>query len=118
MNGRSLYKLMIVLIAAVVLLPSARAQKHVSTEEALNAAVAKPTPDYSPIARQLKLQGAVEVDAFISEDGKVERVESVSGNPVLVKCAEETLKRWKFTPFTEDGKPVKAEAVLAFRFKL
>lgn len=114
-------KSLIVLFAAAALLvpvASAQAVKHVATAEALNNATSKPQPEYSGMARQLKLQGPVEVNAFISEDGKVEKVESISGNPVLVKCAEDALKRWKFTPFTEDGKPVKAVAALSFTFKM
>jgi len=112
--------LIVLFAAAAMLLPAAHAQspKHVPTAEALSNARSKPQPEYSGMARQLHLQGPVEVNAFISEDGKVEKVESISGNPVLFKCAEEALKRWKFTPFTEDGKPVKAVASLNFTFKM
>jgi len=107
-----------VLVAAGASLAPAQTVKHVSTEEALSAATSKPIPEYSPMARQLKVQGNVLVNAYISEDGKVERIESVSGNPMLVRCAEDALRHWKFAPFMEDGKPVKAVASLTFSFKL
>ena len=34
--------------------------------------------------------------AFVLEEGTVERVEVVSGNPVLGKSAGEALRKWKF----------------------
>lgn len=97
---------------------SAQTVKHVNHAEAMSAAVQKVAPEYSGMARQLKLTGNVEVNVFISEDGKVEKVESVSGNPVLFRSAEDAVKKWKFTPFTEDGKAVKAVAAMSFSFKL
>jgi TonB family protein len=60
----------------------------------------------------------VELDAFVGEDGAVETAKTVNGNPVLGKAAEEAVKRWKFTPFKEDGKAVKVIVNLAFTFKM
>lgn len=96
----------------------AQTVKHVTTQEAMDAATSKPVPEYSAMARQLKVQGQVSVNVYISEEGKVERVETVTGNPMLLKCAEDGVRRWKFAPFLEDGKPVKATATLSFNFKL
>jgi TonB family protein len=106
------------LAALCACLGSAQTVKHLTHAEAIEAATAKPTPEYSGMARQLKVQGQVQVNAYITEEGKVERVEAVSGNPMLIRCAEEALHHWKFTPITEDGKPVKAVASLSFSFKL
>ena len=95
-----------------------QSEMHLTHAEALDAATAKPAPQYSNVARQLKLQGTVQVNVSISEDGKVDHVQSVSGNPVLFHCVEDALKGWKFTPFSESGRPAKAVAAMSFSFKL
>jgi len=91
--------------------------KRVSQAEAVAAAVSKAAPEYSPIAKQLRLAGAVEMEVIIGEDGSVEDIKTVSGNPVLAKSATAALKKWKFTPFKADGQPVKAISTIAFNFK-
>ncbi|HUA59863.1 MAG TPA: TonB family protein, partial [Verrucomicrobiae bacterium] len=58
------------------------------------------------------------LDATISEEGKVEKVAIVSGNPMLTHPAAEALKMWRFKPFLEDGKPVKVVAPVSFSFKV
>lgn len=104
-------------LLAVAGLASADSEKHLSSSESMAAAVSKPQPEYSAIAKQLKLEGAVSLNAYVTEEGTVDRVETVSGNPVLVRSAEEALKRWKFSKQTEDGKPVKFVATVTFNFK-
>jgi protein TonB len=84
----------------------------------MNAAVQKPDPAYPPLARQLKLEGSVQLEALILENGAVDNVNIVSGNPVLTRAGVDALKHWKFTPFQSGGKPVKALAPITFDFKL
>jgi protein TonB len=90
----------------------------VSRAEALSAATTKPSPAYPVIAKQLKVEGEVTVQVTIGEEGKVEASTPVSGNPILTKAAVDTLKDWRFTPFKNAGKPVKAQTVLSFVFKM
>jgi TonB family protein len=106
------------LVMSCATLASGQTIKRMTHPEAVEAAKNKPTPEYSSMAKQLRVQGNVQVNAYISEDGKVERTEAVSGNPLLIKCAEEALRKWTFQPITDDGKPVKAVANLTFSFKL
>ena len=92
--------------------------KRITQAQAVGAAIEKPAPGYSTVARQLRLEGTVAVNAYISDDGTVDRVEGVSGNPVLLKAAADALKHWKFRPIQQDGRAVKAVAELSFNFKL
>jgi TonB family protein len=73
-------------------------------------------PPYPDEAREQKLQGQVVVRAFVSETGDVEKVEEVSGDPMLAKAAIDAVKNWKFKPFIRNGKPVKASTKLSFNF--
>ena len=55
---------------AVLLLNTGLAQeapKKVTKAEGLNAVTSKVAPEYPPIARQLKIEGAVELEAVVTE---------------------------------------------------
>jgi TonB family protein len=92
--------------------------KRVSSDEAMKAVTSKTKPEYDTIARSLKLSGSVSLDVTIAEDGTVETVAVVSGNPVLARLATTAMKRWKFTPFKSDGKAIKVIAEIGMKFNL
>jgi protein TonB len=98
--------------------PSLEAQVKVGDAQAKQAAVVKVMPEYPAMAKQMRLSGRVELEATIDLEGNVEKVQVVSGNPLLSSAAVAAVKKWKFNPFTEDGKPIRAVANIAFDFKL
>ncbi len=91
---------------------------QVEEADALAAAVTKHEPAYPPVARQLRVQGKVTVQATIDEEGKVAGCEPVSGNAILTAAAVNAVKTWKFKPFTSGGKPARAVAKLTFNFQM
>jgi protein TonB len=107
-------------LVAVSVLPglAQEAQKKASRTEGMSAALSKVQPDYPPIAKQLKIQGVVELEAVVDTSGEVEKVIILNGSPVLTKASVDALKKWKFKPFTEDGKAVTALVPVSFTFKL
>jgi len=94
------------------------APKKITKSEALSALTNKVQPEYPTVARQLRIQGTVELTLLVAENGSVKKVEIVSGNPVLNGPAASTAKNWKFKPFTEDGKPIEVVAPVSLDFKL
>jgi len=111
-------RLFLLMSLVMVTVAYGQAPKKVSKSEALGAIASKVAPEYPPVAKQLRIEGTVELEATVAEDGSVEDVNIVSGNPVLTKPAATALKRWKFTPFTDGGKPVKAVAPVSMTFKM
>lgn len=113
-----------VLLPALAILALATASagqepaKKVSEAEATSAAISKVAPVYPSTARQLKIEGQVELDVFIGLEGSVEDVKIVSGNPILTKPAADAFRKWKFRPFAEDGKPIRVMAHFTVTFKL
>lgn len=103
--------------AGIALAGSCFADLRISTADAMKQATAKPTPEYSAMARQMKISGRAEVEAVIAPDGSVESAKAISGNPLLTGPAVTAVKRWKFTPFTANGEAIRAVAVLSFEFK-
>lgn len=69
------------------------------------------------MARQMKVIGRMEVEATVGTDGNVETVKVLTGNPLLTNSAVNAVKKWKFTPFTENGDLSKAIATLSFDFE-
>jgi protein TonB len=90
---------------------------RVTQADAVAAATAKSSPEYPSVAKQLKIEGTVALDVYISEAGEVEKVNITSGNPVLTKPAADALKKWKFKPFQVNGESVKALTSMTFSFK-
>jgi TonB family protein len=90
----------------------AQAELRVSMAEALKAAVKRPSPTYSPIAKQMRVAGDVEVEVNITKDGDVENVKVLSGNALLTAPVVKAVKEWKFSPFASE-----AVTQLKFTFK-
>jgi periplasmic protein TonB len=94
------------------------APKKVTKSEAMNAVASKVSPDYPIMAKQLRIQGTVELEAVVAESGEVAKVEIVSGNPILTAASVQAVKRWKFKPFLDDGRAVRVLAPISLDFKL
>ena len=108
----------ILALAAAGILTGQEGAIHLSQSEAMKAAKERPAPDYPPMAKQLHLEGEVQVQAHISESGAVEDAKPLTGNAVLATAAVNAIRRWKFTPIMSEGKPHKAVADISFNFKL
>jgi periplasmic protein TonB len=103
--------------AALMLAPCAFAELRISGADALKNATSRVQPAYSPVARQMKVAGKVEVEAQVDESGNVGAVKALNGNPLLTQSAIAAVQKWKFEPFTEAGKPAAAVVTLSFEFK-
>jgi len=93
-------------------------EMRVTQPDAMRAVVKKVQPDYNPIARQMRVQGDVEVEAHVSDVGEVTDVKVLSGNALLTSGVIKAVKDWRFQPFQENGKASQAVATLRFSFKL
>ena len=58
----------------------------------------KVAPVYPELAKRMKIEGAVKVEASVDADGKVTDVKTISGNHALAVAAEEAVRKWKFVP--------------------
>ena len=60
-------------------------------------------PLYPDIARHLKIEGTVVVEAVVDPAGKVTGVKAVTGSKVLSFAAEEAVRKWTFVPAPEQS---------------
>jgi len=75
-------------------------------------------PDYPMQARQLRIEGAVQVEATISKEGNVSNVKVLGGHPILARAATEAIKQWKYRPYLLNSTPVEIETQITINFKL
>jgi len=91
---------------------------RVAQPDAMRAIVKNTQPEYNPIARQMRVQGDVEVEARVSDSGEVTGVKVLSANALLTAPVVRAVKDWRFQPFQDNGKPSQAVTTLRFSFKL
>jgi len=75
-----------------------------------------PMPDYPATARSLNVQGKVDVQVTIDEQGKVISAKAVSGHPTLRGAAEKAAWGARFTPTLLSNVPVKVTGVIVYNF--
>ncbi len=82
-----------------------------------NVTVSVP-PDYPLLARQMKVQGAVSLQALISREGNIQELQILSGPAILAVAAREAVKQWHFKPYLQNGQPVETEARITVNFTI
>ena len=75
-------------------------------------------PEYPPLARQAHIQGEVQVDAILDEQGNVIDMKIVSGPPLLYQAALDALKKWKYEPTYLNDQPIAVEMIVKISFQL
>jgi beta-lactamase regulating signal transducer with metallopeptidase domain len=80
--------------------------------------ISKTDPVYPPLALQARISGTVKFIATVGTDGKVEKLQLVSGHPLMVKAAKDAVLNYVYHPATVDGKPVPFETEVIVPFKL
>lgn len=75
-------------------------------------------PEYPLLARQMKVQGAVELHAQIGKDGGVQTLQVVGGPAILADAAREAVKQWRFKPYMQNGQPVETQVPITVNFTI
>ena len=78
----------------------------------------KVKPVYPSNAMQMRLQGAVLLQANIGKDGSIVGIRQTSGDPVLGKAAIDAVRQWKYKPYFLNGEPVEVQTQITVNFKL
>ncbi len=74
-------------------------------------------PSYPAAAKQLRIEGAVNVQVLIDESGNVVSATAVSGHPLLRAVSVNAARQSKFTPTFLSKQPVKVTGVIVYQFK-
>jgi protein TonB len=75
-------------------------------------------PTYPLLAKQMKVQGSVVLQALIGKDGNIQELRVVSGPTILSAAAREAVKQWRFKPYFQSGQAVDTEARITVNFTI
>jgi protein TonB len=75
-------------------------------------------PVYPPIARAIRLQGSVVIEAIISRTGRLESVNVVSGPDMLRKAASDAVAAARYRPYLLNGEPTEVKTVYTVVFSM
>jgi len=80
--------------------------------------IRKVTPEYPAIAKAARIQGTVVIQAIIGRDGKIADLRTVSGPPMLLRPALESVRSWEYQPYLLEGEPIEVETEINVVFSL
>jgi protein TonB len=75
-------------------------------------------PTYPPLARQARIQGTVKLTAEIAKDGTIQKLEVISGHPLLIPAALQAVKQWVYKPTLLNGQAVEVITQIDVNFTL
>ena len=107
---------------------TAQEQKHVPTccepesaklSQAQTKALVKKTEPINPpcCADMLHINGTIVLEISVDPGGDVTCVQMVSGHPLIIGVAIDSLKRWKFQPYSSKGTQRSFCGQVALRFR-
>jgi len=73
-------------------------------------------PAYPQTARQLRISGTVHLLGIIAKDGTIQKLQVLSGHPLLRQAAIDAVSQWVYRPTVLNGQPVEVEAPIEVIF--
>jgi len=99
--------------------PTPAVPKILKVSRVLNSeALSLPTPNYPPLARNIRLQGRVIVQVLIDEAGNVISAKATSGHPMLIPEAQRAAMKARFSPTVLGDQKIKVQGVITYNFVL
>ena len=78
--------------------------------------VYKVQPVYPAEARRMRVQGNVVIDALVTAQGRIDELKLVSGDSILAAAAMDAVRRWRYTPYSLNGKPIPKQTRITVSF--
>lgn len=85
-------------------------------EEAAKNLVKKIDPAYPDSAKRAGISGDVQFRIWVNKQGRVQRVELLSGDPQLVGSARDAVQKWEYKPAILDGQAQEFMTSVVVRF--
>ena len=98
---------------------ASNAAEHVQMPPDASALVTIPVkPNYPLLARQMKVQGSVILQALIGKDGIIQNLRVVSGPHILASAAQDAVRQWHFKPHLQGSEAVETQAKITVNFTI
>jgi len=103
---------------AIVSRPAAASAVRVNGGVQAAKLIRKVIPEYPALARAARISGVVNLVGVIGRDGRIEKLEVISGHPLLIRAALDAVRQWIYRPTLLSGEPVEVIAPIEVRFKI
>lgn len=103
---------------AVVAAPRPHGPMRISSGVAQGLVLNQTVPQYPAIARAMRLNGVVTLQAVITKTGTVENIRVLSGPAVFQQASIDAVRQWRYRPFLLSGEPVAVETTVSVVFRL
>ena len=80
--------------------------------------ISQTRPQYPALAKQARISGVVQLQAVIASDGTVKDLKVLSGHPLLVPAALDSVKLWVYQQTLLNGEPVEVMTQIDVNFTL
>lgn len=91
---------------------------HVSAGDMAGNVLTKTMPKYPQEAKKARIQGTVKLSAIIDKDGKIDKLQVVSGPKELQQSSLEAVRTWTYKPFLLNGEPVVVKTTINVIYSL
>lgn len=107
-------------ISSKAFAPAEQEQRRLKHSEGVQQAllVHRVEPTYSPLARQMHLEGTVQLRAIIDREGRISSLDVLGGHPLLAHAALQAVSEWRYRPTLLNGDPVEVETYITIIFRL
>jgi periplasmic protein TonB len=75
-------------------------------------------PGYPMLARQMRVQGSVLLQALIGRDGSIQDLHVLTGPAILANAAQEAVRQWRFKPHYIGNEAVETQAKITVNFTI
>lgn len=75
-------------------------------------------PVYPAVARQMHVEGSVQIQAVVAQNGMIKNPVVVSGPTLLRTAALEAVRKWHYEPSRLDGQPTDRDLLITITFHL
>ena len=98
---------------------TSNAAEHMQISANASDIVSRPVkPNYPLLARQMKVEGSVILQALIGKDGIIQNLRVVSGPHILASAAQDAVRQWHFKPHFQGSEAVETEAKITVNFTI
>ena len=101
--------------ASVTTNASERVQMSASAADVVSQPV---QPGYPMLARQMRVQGSVILQALIGRDGSIQDLHVLSGPAILANAAQDAVRQWRFKPHYIGNEAVETQARITVNFTI
>jgi len=98
---------------------SSNSQTHISADVMVGNLIKHKNPKYPSEAKVKKISGTVVLTALITSEGSITGLDVIaSPHPLLAKSAVDAVQKWKYRPYTLNGKPVAVETTISVHYNI